>query len=355
MERVGFAVVGTSAIAEAMVEAMAGVDRAQYVGSVSRSAERAASVTARLGGTTPFLSREAACACSEVDAIYIASPNALHAEQALACIRAGKHVLVEKPLAANEAEAQMVFDEARAHGVVAMEAMRSVHDPGLDVIRRAIERVGQVRRASLRFGKYSSRYDEVLAGRQTNIFDARLATGALMDIGVYCVEAMVALFGAPSAVACAPVLIGHADTQATGGAIDGAGTIIARYDDKVVELSYSKITQDLLACQVEGELGTVTFRGASIPSEGTIRLRAQAAARQQGYSAGASDADRVEELAFEPCANNMCYELEDFVGCICEGDSVEPYRTFTIETLSIMDEARRQAGIVFPADGRAMR
>ena len=349
MERVGFAVVGTSAIAEAMVEAMAGVDRAQYVGSVSRSAERAASVTARLGGTTPFLSREAACACSEVDAVYIASPNALHAEQALACIRAGKHVLVEKPLAANEAEAQMVFDEARAHGVVAMEAMRSVHDPGLDVIRRAIERVGQVRRASLRFGKYSSRYDEVLAGRQTNIFDARLATGALMDIGVYCVEAMVALFGAPSAVACAPVLIGHADTQATGGAIDGAGTIIARYDDKVVELSYSKITQDLLACQVEGELGTVTYSGVSVPSRASVRLLGQAV-RGAWTAEAQSTGDETEDLALAACDNDMCYELDDFCACVAGEMDAARYRDITLASLAIMDEARRQAGIVFPAD-----
>lgn len=349
MERVGFAVVGTSAIADSMVEVMAGVDGARYVGSVSRSGERASQVAARLGGSAPFASLEEALACTEVDAVYIASPNALHAAQALACIRAGRHVLVEKPLAASAREARQVFDEADAHGVIAMEAMRSVHDPGLDTIRAAIARIGRVRRASLRFGKYSSRYDEVLRGRQTNIFDARLATGALMDMGVYCVEAMVALFGAPRSIACAPVLIGDAETASTGGAIDGAGTILARYPDKVVELSYSKVSQDLLPCQIEGELGTVTFRGASIPSEGTVRLRARVAS-DAGYSAATSEADVVEELAFEPCANNMCYELEDFLAAVRGEADAGAYRAFTLDALAVMDEARHQAGIVFPAD-----
>ena len=350
MERVGFAVVGTSAIADSMIETIAASEAVRYVGSMSRSEERAAGTTERHRGTTPFTSIDEVCACPEVDAVYIASPNALHADQALQCVRAGKHVLVEKPLAQNAPQAELLFDEAAAHGVVAMEAMRSVHDPGMDVIAAAMERIGRVRRASLRFGKYSSRYDEVLAGSQTNIFDARLATGALMDIGIYCVEAMVHLFGAPQTIACAPVLIADAATQATGGVIDGAGTILAGYGDKIVELSYSKISQDLMPCQIEGELGTVTFGGASIPSHGTLRLRGQAA-RDAGYSAAQSASDIVEELVFPPCENNMCYELEDFAACVRGEMDAAPWRDITLASLAVTDETRRQAGIVFPADG----
>lgn len=349
MDRVGFAVVGTSQIADDFIEALRECAGARYVGSVSRSASRAAEVTERHGGTVPFAGLDEALACEEVDAVYIASPNACHAEQALACIEAGRHVLVEKPLAENERRARTVFEKADGHGVVAMEAMRSVHDPGMDAVRAAVARIGRVRRASLRFGKYSSRYDEVLAGRQTNIFDVRLATGALMDLGVYCVEAMIALFGAPQSISCAPVLIGDADTDTTGGVIDGAGTILARYADKVVELSYSKISQDLLPCQIEGELGTVTYGGVSVPAWGTLRLRARAAL-QAGYSAATSDADTVEELVFEPCANNMRYELEDYVSAVHGETDAGAYREITLASLAVMDEARRQAGIVFPAD-----
>lgn len=352
MDSVRFAVVGTSAIADSMIETLRADEGATYVGSMSRSAERAASTTERWGGSQAFTSVDEICACNEVDAVYIASPNAFHVDQALACIRAGKHVLVEKPIAPNAVQARMLFEAGREHGVVVMEAMRSVHDPGMDVIVRAMERIGRVRRASLRFGKYSSRYDEVLAGRQTNIFDARMASGSLMDIGVYCVEAMVYLFGAPDAVLCGSVPISTPMTAETGGLIDGAGTIVACYADKVVELAYSKISTDLLPCQIEGELGTITYGGASIPNHGTLWLRG-AAATTAGYSAAQGENDVTEELVFDPCANNMCYEVRDFVDIVHGGGDATRYRGITLASLDIMDEARRQAGIVFPADTQA--
>lgn len=349
MNELAFAVVGTSTIADSMVDMIHQCSRARYRGSMSRDAARAASTTERLGGTTPYTSIEEVCRDAAVDAVYIASPNALHVDQALACIRAGKHVLVEKPLAPNERLARLVFDEAAAHGVVALEAMRSVHDPAYETLRAAVERIGRVRRASLRFGKYSSRYDEVLAGRQTNIFDARMASGSLMDIGVYCVAAMVHLFGAPEGISCTPVFIADAENEATGGVIDGAGTILARYPDKVVELSYSKISQDLLPCQIEGELGTITYGGVSVPSRASVRLRGQAV-RGAWTAEAQSTGDETEDLALAACDNNMCYELDDFCACVAGEMDVARYRDITLASLAIMDEARRQAGIVFPAD-----
>lgn len=349
MERVRFAVIGTSSISESFLDAVSSSDEAVYVGSMSRDAERAARVSARFGGTRAFTTVAEVAACDEVDAVYIASPNALHAEQALACIRAGKHLLVEKPICANAAQARMLFEAGRAAGVVVMEAMRSVHDPAYEVLRAALPRIGRVRRASLRFGKYSSRYDEVLAGRQTNIFDARMATGALMDIGVYCVEACVALFGEPEAIACEAVRIAGEDCATTGGVIDGAGTILARYPGMVAELAYSKITTDLLPCQIEGELGTITYGGVSVPLEGTLTVRGQAcggASRPGQFTVG----DVCEPLPFAPCDNNMCYELQDFVACVRGEREADEFERITCASLSIMDEARRQAGIAFPAD-----
>lgn len=349
MERVRFAVIGTSLISESFIDVLLSSDEAVYVGSMSRDAERAARMCERFGGMRTFTTVAEVAACDEVDAVYIASPNALHAAQALACIRAGKHVLVEKPICANAAQARILFEAGRASGVVVMEAMRSVHDPAYEVLRAALPRIGRVRRASLRFGKYSSRYDEVLAGRQTNIFDARMATGALMDIGVYCVEACVALFGAPEAITCEAVRIAEADCASTGGAIDGAGTILARYPDMVAELAYSKITTDLLPCQIEGERGTITYSGVSVPLEGTLTVRGRAvggSSRPGEFTVG----DARESLAFASCDNNMCYELQDFVACVRGERTADEYERITCTSLAIMDEARRQMGVVFPAD-----
>lgn len=352
MEQVRFAVLGTSMISDNFIEAVNACPRARYVGSMGRSLDKARRVTRDHGGERAFSCVDDVAACEAVDAVYIATPNAIHYEQALPLIRVGKHVLVEKPMASDEAKVTRIFDAARDAGVVAMEAMRPVHDPGIAKVRQLLPRIGAVRRASLRYGKYSSRYDELLAGSHTNIFDARLATGALMDLGVYCVEAMVALFGVPRAVTCSSVLVSDGREDLTGGAIDGAGTITASYGDYLVNLDYSKVTQDLLPCQIEGELGTIVFWGVDGPTSGRMRIRGKAV-RNAAKSGVRSVGDTDEEIVFDECDNNMVFELEDFIACVAGERDFEEFARISRASLAIMDRARRQCGLVFPMDGQA--
>ncbi|WP_297037540.1 Gfo/Idh/MocA family protein, partial [uncultured Enorma sp.] len=100
------ATIGTSPITSDFIEEVSARGDAVFVGTLSRDAGRAQAFTSERGGTHPFTELEDLAASSEVDAVYIGSPNALHAEQALVCIAGGKHVLVEKSFAANEAEAR---------------------------------------------------------------------------------------------------------------------------------------------------------------------------------------------------------------------------------------------------------
>ena len=350
MDQVRFAVIGTSMISDNFIEIVDACPQARYVGSMGLTLEDSERVTREHGGTRAFTSVEEIAACEDVDAVYIATPNAIHYGQALPLVRAGKHVLVEKPISSDAAKVAELISTARAAGVVAMEAMRPVHDPGIAKVRELLPRIGTVRRATLRYGKYSSRYDELLAGSHTNIFDARLATGALMDLGIYCVEAMVALFGAPERVTCSSVLVSEGREDLTGGAIDGAGNILAHYGDAVVNLAYSKVTQDLLPCQIEGELGTIVFEGVDGPTSGRLHLRGKAV-RNAAKATARSLGDTEEEIVFEPCENNMAFELDDFVACIAGERDPEEFARISLASLKVMDEARRQCGLVFPMDG----
>ena len=357
------ATIGTSTISDCLIEVLNASPRAAYVGTCSRDADRADAFTRSHGGTRSFTSVDELAASNEVDAVYIGSPNALHAHQALVCIAGGKHVLVEKAFCANRREAAEVFDAAETAGVVALEAMRPVHDPAFWALRDALPQLGRLRRATLRFGKYSSRYDEILAGRRTNIFDCAMASGALMDIGVYTVEPMVALFGMPQASTCAAALLDESTRALTNGAIDGAGVIMASYPGMVATAHYSKITNDLSESQFEGELGTLAVDNISIPSRARVNLRVSKGADAAGYS-GIETAAR--ELELPHAKNTMAYELDDFIGAIeavqtgaapSEAPagtygSVAAYRNLTLSTMELMDEARRQAGIAFPADGQ---
>ena len=342
------ATIGTSMITDDFIQVVNANDQAAFVGTLSRDSDRGAAFTAERGGERNFTSLDELAAAAGVDAVYIGSPNALHYEQALACIAGGKHVIVEKPFCATEAQALEVFRTAEAAGVVALEAMRPLHDPAFHAIEDALGEIAPIRRASLRFGKYSSRYNEILAGRATNIFDCNMASGSLMDIGVYTVEPMVEIFGMPSGLTSMTTLLDPTTRQLTNGPIDGCGSILASYGGGriSVELAHSKITNDLLPSQIEGERGTIRIDHLSTPRNVRIDYRG----------------DVVLDL--HKSNNTMEYELADFITAIGGIDNVKEeiwetpagrhelghYRDVTLVSLRIMDAVRQQSGIAFPAD-----
>lgn len=357
------ATIGTSGITACMLSALSNVEGAAFVGTFSRDPGRAAALTHEHGGTTPFTSLDELAGSDGVDAVYIGSPNALHHDQALACIAGGKHVIAEKPFCANRREAEEVFEAARGAGVVAIEAMRPLHDPAFHALKGALGEIGPIRRATLRFGKYSSRYDEILAGRRTNIFDCAMASGSLMDIGVYCVEPLIELFGEPERVLAAGALLDERTRGLTNGPIDGSGAILASYPHMTATLAHSKVTNDLSDSQIEGELGTLTVTGISAPTGARLDLRSNAARKADsvGYSSAQTVGRDVDLPAFE---NTMQHELADFIeaveavraGSDCVDapcgpfGTVSHFRDVTLASLGLMDEARRQMGVRFPAD-----
>lgn len=351
MAAVRFATIGTSGIAERFCEALAEAEGAELVGCYSRDVERAREFGERYGATRFFDSLDELAASADVDAVYVASPNGAHAAQALRMIAGGKHVLVEKALASNEREAREVFEAARAAGVVALEAMRNLHVPTFAAIERAVgEELGDVRLATLRFSKVTSRMARLRAGERLNVFDPALAGGALMDIGVYCVEPAVALFGRPEAVrslaVTAPVPGCAPDDPCS--VIDLAGEAILGYGDKVVSLSYGKMSDDVLPSQVAGERATLLWDQTSCPVNPRV-----AEHEDKGLIF------RMEQASTRPIpvdvpANDMVCEIDDFVAAVRGEDAAlaarERFEQVTLDSLAVMDEIRRQVGVRFPAD-----
>lgn len=240
-----FATIGTSTITRHLADAVAAVDGAEINCVYSRDAGRAADFARMLDVPRWASDLAAMLALPTVDAVYVASPNSVHFGQAMAAIRAGKHVLVEKPAVPTAAEWDELVREAAAAGVVVLEAIRTEYDPGLDAVRDALPLLGPIRRVSLRYEKRSARYDLVLAGQAVNMFDPAMAGGALLDLGVYCAHALISLFGPPRAVRAAAVTL-------PSGVI-GAGTALAGYPGFVADLSYSKITTSVLPSEIQGE------------------------------------------------------------------------------------------------------
>lgn len=323
-----FAVIGSGTIVEKMIAAGKLVKGFELYAVCSRTQERAQAFAQAQGAPRAFDSLDALAACPEVEAVYIASPNYAHCEQTLRMLSAGKHVLCEKPLASNAAEVRRMQACAAEHNVVLLEAMKSVFDPGFDALRRALPLLGKLRRVTASYCQYSSRYDKFKQGIVLNAFNPKLSNGALMDIGVYCVWPVVHLFGMPRNIQATAVKL-------TGG-VDGAGSMLLDYGDFQADLLYSKIADGALPSEFQGEAGSLLVNRISVPQELTLRLRGQ----------------QPQTLATVSEPNEMRFEIEAFLRLVANRAGLENYSRASLETALVMDEARRQTGIVFPADVR---
>ncbi len=170
----------------------------QALCSTPRSAEKAQELCRQYGvpqHTTNFLEL-----LQWVDVVYIAVPNLQHVRFARVALEAGKHVIVEKPLAPSAAQTEELVALARHKKVFLFEAVTTQYLENYAKIRELLPRVGTVRLVQCNFSQYSSRYDAFCAGETPVSFDPECAGGALMDLNVYNISYIVGLFGEPNQV-----------------------------------------------------------------------------------------------------------------------------------------------------------
>ena len=207
-----------------------------------------------------------------------------------------------------------------------MEAMKNVHSPGFHAMMDNLHKIGTVRRATIQYCQYSSRYDKFKKGIIENAFNPKLSNGALMDIGSYCIHFLASLFGKPEKIL--------ADSLFLENGVDGAGSVIASYGDKQAEIIYSKITDSKLPTQIQGENGCMIIEQCPIIKKITIYYRN----------------GETEELQFDKRDNPMIYETKDFIRLIKEHKVDHQFLRASEIEMDITDEVRRQTGIIFPAD-----
>ena len=314
------ATIGSSMITGRFVAAVSQVDGIEVSCVYSRDPERGAKFAADLGVPASESDLDRLLASPEIDAVYIASPNLVHYGQALAAIAAAKHVLIEKPATVSAAQTEELVAAARAAGVVLLEEVRNIYDPGFAVIRELLPRLGQIRRVSLRLHQRSARYDLVLAGEPVNIFDPALGGGAMYDLGVYCAQALVELFGEPERVLAALVPV------ATGA--DGAGAALAIYPGFVADLSFSKITLPGLGNAIEGELGTLVIDDLCDPRRLTL------------HSVGGGEQEfTTAKRGIDPLGN-MVDATERFVQAVADGADITADQDRSIGSARVLDAIR---------------
>ena len=189
-----------------------------------------------------------------VDVVYIAVPNLQHARYARVALEAGKHVIVEKPMAVTAAETEELAALAQRKRLFLFEAMTTQYQPNYAKLRELLPRVGTVRMVQCSFSQYSSRYDAFCAGQTPPVFDPLCAGGALMDLGVYNVSYIVGLFGEPNQV--------HYTANVERG-IDTSGILLLEYPDFICQCTGAKDCAAPGSVQLIGDAGRILIEPGS--------------------------------------------------------------------------------------------
>ncbi|QIK69055.1 Gfo/Idh/MocA family oxidoreductase [Erysipelothrix sp. HDW6C] len=243
------ATIGSGFIVKEFINAgreIAGVD---FVAAYSRTAAGARAFADEMGIEKSYDALDVMFADADIDFIYIASPNSLHYHQTMQALEAGKHVIVEKPFAGNEARAKEMIALAKAKNLMLFEAICNIHMPHFDYIKSQLERIGRIRAIQCNFSQYSSRYPQLLDHVITNVFDPSFSGGAMADINIYNIHFVVGLFGSPNQVS-------YIANQYENG-IDTSGILTMKYDDFVVECVGAKDSFSFNFGQIQGEKGYI--------------------------------------------------------------------------------------------------
>lgn len=192
MSKVHWGIVSTANINRRVIPAIHASERGELVAVASRSQDSAAAYAAEWEIPQPFGSYQAMLDSDAVDTVYISLPNHLHAEWSIRALRAGKHVLCEKPIAITLAEIDAMIAAAQETGKVLAEAFMYRHHPQTKVVGEWVRegRLGQVTllRATFNFAMRS----------RANIrLDPAKGGGSLWDVGVYPVSLAQFVLGGP--------------------------------------------------------------------------------------------------------------------------------------------------------------
>ena len=328
MKVVNFAIVGTGEISRKFIENGNKITGFNVSAVYSRDIDNARQFALKYNIPLYFDDLEEMASASEVDAVYIASPNSLHRDQAIIFANKRKDILCENVIATNTYEAREMIRSAKSNKVLLMEAIGFLLYPAYKILKENIKNIGKIRRISTSYCKYTEEYDAIKNGYILNGFRRELSNGGLMNMGVYCLYPIMYLFGKPDMVKC------FAHRMVTG--IDGAGVLFLKYEQMDGIIQYSKLADSNMPTEIQGEEGTIIID--DILSLSSIKLITK---------------DGTSNILFEKNdEDEIYYEIEEFMKLLAEGKLESSINTYerSISIMETLDEARKQIGLTYVKD-----
>lgn len=304
----------------AVVPAAAGADNAEFTAVASRDASTAQSFATDLGLPKHYGGYQQLLDDPDIDAVYNALPNSMHCEWTIKAAEAGKHVLCEKPLSDDEAQAREMASACEENGVLLMEAFMYRFSPRFRRVRELIDG-DSIGRALLVRANFSFN----LRGSGNWRLGTGLAGGALADVGCYCVSVSRLIFESdPKGV------YSHLEIDPKLG-VDMSGVVILEFTEQrraLIDFSFDMGGRQ--GVEIVGTKGNILvpmcfLPPADVPMPIEIKVGSEST---------------VEEIPF---ANSYTLQLEELSSAILSGNRAPITPEDSIANTRVIDAIRESS------------
>jgi predicted dehydrogenase len=340
-QRLRWGILGTGNIARQFAAGVNASARGQLAAIGSRRVEAAEAFAAAYRVPQALGEYEGVLRSPEVDAVYVSLPNSLHHRWTLAALRAGKHVLCEKPFSVTAAEAEEMFDAAGRAGRVVMEAFMYRCHPLTLAVQEAV-RGGAIGRVKLIRTSFCFRTTRIADNVR---FRPDLAGGALMDVGCYCLS-FARLFAGrePNEV----YATGHLHET---GVDDVASGVLRFSEDLFAAFTCGMTVQADNTAYLCGEEGYIEI---PVPWKPPVRGAQYTIARstpprmdQKALGAAAPAPPPRETFTVDAGVELYGMEADDFAGSVVDGRPARVSRQDTVGNLRLLERVRRLVGLTY--------
>jgi dTDP-3,4-didehydro-2,6-dideoxy-alpha-D-glucose 3-reductase len=316
---VRFGVLGCASVAwRRLLPALSQCSAARLVAVASRDGQKARRFAERFGAA-PVQGYERLLERDDIDAVYVPLPTGLHAEWSTRALRAGKHLLVEKPLAANHREAAAILTQARAAGLRVMENRMFVHHPQHETVRKLVAdgEIGELRVLTSAMAIPHLPADDIRYRRD-------LAGGALLDVGFYPIHAALLFLQQPLDVAGA--VLRH-----DSGVDVGGNALLQTTDGVAAHLTFGFEHSYRSSYELWGSRGRIVVDRAFTPPaswQPVVRIEQQ---------------DRTQTFTLQ-AADQFANAVQCFVNAVREREDDAAHLEASLRGMALIDTIRERAG-----------
>lgn len=323
--KIKWGIIGLGNIAHQFAKDLILIEDAELVAVASRSLEKSQEFAKEYQCNKAYSSYNDIINDPEIDILYIATPHSSHAVLTIKALQNNKHVLCEKPIALNYADALQMINASKANKKFFMEAFWTRFNPSFrEAFSKIIKgEIGEVKYINADFAFYADKL-EGIGNRKT---DMNLGGGSLLDIGVYPLFLCYVVLGIPTEI------LAKSNFHQTGA--DLQTSMILQYDNAQAILHSSFVSTSNIKATINGTKGRINLN--------TLWHQTQ--------SYTLTIADHEEEIVLPTKGKGFTYEIEECNQCIRENriESNLWSHQNSLDLIKIVDQVRNQIGLEYPS------